>query len=779
LSADERIDYFALAQRAAELSGSADDVASTAQQRFKSLLAERRTEEAYEVALALHADYPSFTYRALTLVDLASIECDLALYSDALEHLTEAEDAIPGDNSYFQRARRDVLRIRGRVYRELGLLDVARPYVEQHLSAAKELRAQGALTREVADAFVNAAASLGTGAGSYATGIRMSREMLADEELFSRFPAQRGELLSQLGLALLGGGRNAEDAALAEPELRAALALPLGVAMELRTRLRLAEAELLTGDLDAAGTELALARASIEELRGDPRRTPPLEEASDLAALEARLAFAHGAPTEELRARCEAALDELLQRWENAPERRGGTGFLIYSTRRAVLGELCRLEMALRPGEAGRERALEHLVRVQRLGSLTRDLAPTVRVSDLREDLLDEGHGLLVYLPARGGSHVFALDRESVLHTALPTSDELGRTRTDWVSHLHAFAGGVPDADRDWVVEEERRLAVRNAEHLLPPDIAARVAEWSAVTVVGADLLGTTPVEWLPLGDERFLGDRRAVDYLPSLALGVLLARRKRVATAAHDLLLVAGVNVAGEVEDAYGLGRLDLSEERAAALVGSYPNGRVLGGGEATTDGLRRALGGGVRVLQFLVHGVQDFGDERPTRLALSAAAGEDGLLGYELARALPPSDFAILTACSSGFAPDRIGDPGATDLGGAFLAGGSRAVLLSHVDLDYGEVLALSDELHAALAAGASPAESLRVARAALSADDPELAPFRCGLLAVVGLGHAEVFERPVAAQERSPSRRWIAFALGLAAVAAVGLWVAARRR
>ena len=50
------------------------------------------------------------------------------------------------------------------------------------------------------------------------------------------------------------------------------------------------------------------------------------------------------------------------------------------------------------------------------------------------------------------------------------------------------------------------------------------------VDLVGLDLLGWTPFECLPLSPGRSIGLEKAVDWLPSLALGVHFAKRAAAA---------------------------------------------------------------------------------------------------------------------------------------------------------------------------------------------------------------------------------------------------------
>ncbi len=779
LDEEERVRLLTEAQRAAALLDVPYELARAAQLRVKSLRKLGRAAEAHAVATRVVDRYPDLHYRAMLLVEVAFDAIDLGLLDDALRRLDEAEAAIPPGDAAFDRTRRNVAWLRGRAYRDLGLPDRARPFVERHYELARELRANGSRAKDIATAYVNAVSALKLAQGDYDGTLAMVEELLSDTELFYAYPDKRGHLLSIAGMAHLRGALPEADTDAAKAELRAALSVALSTAVELRTRMRLAEAELLAGDADAAAAELERAHGVVERLRAKPDRFAYAEELSDLVALESRVALARGAPAEELRSlreRCAASLDQLVERWERAPRRAGGTAFLHYSTRRAIVGELCRLEIELEGEERGVERALGHLLRVHALSSLTRGsrIGPQ-DAQRLRGELLGDSRGLLVYLPARGVSHVFALGPARAAYAPLPTADGLVVPRRDWVSHLIAYANDVPASDRDWIVERERELAHAVADVFLPAEIRDEIRSWSAITIVGGDELGVLPFEWLPFEGERFLGESRAVDYLPSLALGLLLARRGRLASTAADLVLVGGV-ASPAVEARHGLSALELDAARAARFSDPYARTRTLEGGAATLAALRAELAGGARVLQFLVHGLLDFDDERPARLVLAPGSADDGLIDYADAATLPAADFVLLTACSSGVAPSRMGDAGAADLGGAFLGGGASAVLVSQVELRYDDVTGLLAPLHEALADGAPPAEALRRARGELVAADAEVAPFRCGLVGVVGLGQVPVFP----ADPPLESSRWgLALALGVGVLLGAAAARVARRR
>jgi hypothetical protein len=166
-----------------------------------------------------------------------------------------------------------------------------------------------------------------------------------------------------------------------------------------------------------------------------------------------------------------------------------------------------------------------------------------------------------------------------------------------------------------------------------------------------------------------------------------------------------------------------------------------------------------------------------------LSADGSDDGLFRCEDVERGGAPRLVVLSSCRTASGPTRKGDPGSADMGGAWLAAGAQAVVLSHADLRFEEAARTSLVLHRALAEGGSPAEGLRAARAelleSLGAESRGEAPFRCGMLGVVGLGQRAVFEVSSAVEPKSGgSARFLVTAVAVALAAGFLLGLAWRR-
>ena len=490
--------------------------------------------------------------------------------------------------------------------------------------------------------------------------------------------------------------------------------------------------------------ERASERRAAVELAGDRR----LFESALLAAQAARLALARGDEARllaEHRVEMRAAFDELLEAWGRTPHRPGGLGFLRLGNRRQVLSTLIRLELALEP-ETGSELALGHWLRAEALGSTARLLElPTADLARLRDGFLGERHGALVLLPAKDRSHLFALDGASVEHFELPSRDRLRGAAEALTAALAQSPARMTDtAKLEQHVERLTSLAARLTEEFLAPGVRAAVEDWEEITTVGFQLLGSMPFACLEWDDQRRVGERFALSRAPSLSVGAALMARTRVLPTGAPVLIA---NLDPRTADRTTSWRpLEVTPEVVTALTRSLPNSRVHSGREVTPRAVLEQDLRDAPVVQFLAHGVYRGDRERGAALLLSAPAGselaEDSYLTCEQIEAGRRfgGGLVVLAACGSGRGPARAGDDTLAHLGGAFLKAGAGSIVLAERQVELGVAVEVLGSFFEHLAGGASPAESLRRARAGGERawlESYYLAPFE-----VIGAGFQPVF-------------------------------------
>lgn len=735
---EARLEWLEVASAAARLAGEPTAAAAAEQERAEALDRAGRPREACDVLRGALASLPGA--RAVhphLWLELAELERQLGRTAEA-EVALERLLALAGDDPALAPVRERAERVRDFVALDLGLPDEALPRIRARWKAAEAGD----------DPALRATARLDLLHGLRAVGDLEGVVELGDGFLAQASdPAARAQLLVLVGASetTLEGeepGRLPTGAA----RLEQALALGLDAASRVFARTELAEAAWRAGDLGGALAEAARARAEADAL--DDRASGA---GLDLVTLEARLALARGAGPAELtaqRGRVAEALATMRAAWEAAPEREGGVGWLLYARRRALVAAAIELAIALDGPLAGARAGLDEVLALEVLGTRARRAeAPPATVDAVRAELLEPHHGILVYLPARGGSHAFALDADRLTHVELAPSHAIEGARRRLLAQLLASAYLPPGSTaRHDAVERERALAAELSRLLLEP-LEDRLAGWQAVTIVG-DSLGRVPFEWLPVGDEPFLGCAWSVDHLPALALGLAWARRPHGWTRAYDYLLV------GEGPHASGGGArepISLDEALVRRLQEPFASTRALVGESSGASALERVDLGGVAIAQFLLHGELDPRDGS-VALALGGDGEGDGLLRPADVERLRAPRLVVLTACRTGQGPTRKGDPAMGDLAGAWLAAGAAAVVAAGAELRLDAAEQSSSAMLWPLSTGTSPAEALRAARQARVAALGLEAPFGDGLLQVHGLGQRAVLpSRPLAETER----------------------------
>ncbi len=739
---------------------------------------------------ALDALPGAWRSRTHMLLLLAEAQRQLGEYESALAALDEAESGVP-EGQAWDAVRWSIPGRRAQVWLDLGLPDQAAPAIAAEQAIAEVVRARGlrdaALVRN-ADARRVGLALL---QGDFERAIALADGALADEELYAEQPPARAQLQLMAGIASARlEAQSPTRTPRAEVLLTSALdmaGVPERVAFE--GELWLAWLLLRDGRLDEARERADAAAERIASWRTAEALPPRLEEAQ-LATMRARLALESDASRDELIAAREqlvSAYGAFLELWSRVPRRAGGTGYLDDLDRAAVLSELLRLEVHLEGPEEGAVGAFAHVGRAEVLASLSRRLgARAPGVEALRAGLLGPDHGLLLYLPARERVHCLLLDDETALALDLGASTDIDAYQRRFMALL--LAPPPMEADRRSArAADLNDLGRQTAALVLPGAVRDALSRWSAVTVVSCGWMSALPFECLPL-DGRPLGRTIAIDALPSTAAGLALANRARPeddGSGELDFVLVAEPSPSEETIAKWPrVGPLPLGANERETLLSAYPAGRTrahLADG-ATAAALRLPEVARALVLQLLVHGIVDSTRERPAGLVLSAeSATDDGVLWAEdLDELVSMPRLVVLTSCGSGRAPLRNGDEGAATLWAPLLAAGADAVVHARGDLLFEPTIRLSQTLNRRLAAGDSPAEALRAARAELASDDRWNDPFFDGLVQVVGLGHRPVVDATHAASERrGRTTAWAGTALVAVAVAVAGAFALARRR
>ena len=807
LSVEERLELFEQAFAAGQRADQETlALAGYAHSRYLNLVG-RLSEAERVVARTLDASPDSQHVRPYLLLAAAEFKRQLGDYRGALSRLEELShiDLVPSAAPLAWRTSG----ARGQIYLELGLTDLAALEIEAERLAVAELdQSNVRLYNDRIGSHLHRG-NLALANGRWKRAIEIVDEALAQRELYGEDSMWRAGLGLLRGLALAGIAElDASQRDAAEEQLQLALEHPeLPPQEQVAARTSLAFLAISRGDFEVAEERLSGARQQIEAWERESERRTAAPEKTDLATAEARLALARFATNsgsdirelEQRRAALRSALHARLELWALAPLRQGGLGLLDPPEPRAWFGTFVELAVAIDGAVEGARQGFELLLAAQCLGSTVRSAADfATNLDEVESSLLAAGRGLLLFLPARGASHLLLLDSKGPEHAFLDAENTLAERLQARVTLL-SQAEAARDQRREQLLARERESAREIANALFPQTVAARIAAWSSLIVVGADTLGNVDFETLPVARVEHLGLERELTRLPSMALGVLRARTRATRSIAeNDLLILSAPEVAPAVAARWPhTVVLPFGESDREALLDAYGRSRVevRTGPEASRAALLATDLTRYRVLQFLVHGVQDFDRERPGVLVLGGDATSDisdrgsGLLGCDDVEALAAPSVVLLTSCRTGLGPQRMGDDALGHLGGAWLAAGADCVVLSESNLDYETSVRLATFFHEGLAErGLSPAASLGQARARLWSEGAVDSPVLDGRLHVLGLGLDPI---PIASlvEDRQPSglgrrpeegsgRVWAFVGLAVSVLGGLG-WVFGRSR
>lgn len=486
---------------------------------------------------------------------------------------------------------------------------------------------------------------------------------------------------------------------------------------------------------------IELLNAAEKEIEGrsDPSTHPMFRTLRALKArqlFEGRLKPATDEALQKEREKLEDAIRAATEEFANRKLRPGGYGLLQYADLRGMLFELMRYEMHLDPSEAGRGRALDHLLAIGEATTLGRRLgAQAASVASVRAELIrdDPKHGVLAYLPSAAETHVFLVTKDQVVHQGTSMADVVEKARVEALGKLRCpLDPAATPEDRDGRVKALRELS----SMLFPSDIRKQLTDCSRVTILGRDLLGEAPFEVLELEAGKELGLTHAVTHAPSASVAIVLARRARAETPRKASESGAFALIALP-EDA----KLKTKQDDLAPILEAYPKeGRSgLFGDEFDHGGMEVAMSKS-SVSQVFTHGMRDGSRERST-----VFVARNSLVGADELERLNASQLTILTLCGGGISLRRRGDGGAADLAGACFSGGerSRCVIQCAVDLEALAAVEITTHLARGLREGLDVAEAMRQARIAMSKSKHYSDPFH-RMLYVVGAGHAPVFRR-----------------------------------
>jgi CHAT domain-containing protein/tetratricopeptide (TPR) repeat protein len=322
---------------------------------------------------------------------------------------------------------------------------------------------------------------------------------------------------------------------------------------------------------------------------------------------------------------------------------------------------------------------------------------PAIGAREAQQLLSGPSEAILEFVAGPERTHVFAISSAGVRTFALAASTaEISRQVQQFRDRL---------AHRDLRVSESARQLY---DMVLGP-IGNTISGKTSLIVVPDGMLWNLPFQALQMTDGRYLIERAAISYAPSVTVLREMMRPRSQKPAASPLLAFGNpttdVNASGPQghEPASvtrgGLEPLPETEREVEALASIYgPSSRVYIGADAREDRWN-ADASSARVVHLATHGVLDNASPLYSHLVLAHAdRGEpnDGLLeAWEIMNTQLRADLVVLSACESARGRVAAGE-GVIGLMWAVFVAGAPATLLTQWRVDAASSTALMVAFH-----------------------------------------------------------------------------------
>lgn len=256
------------------------------------------------------------------------------------------------------------------------------------------------------------------------------------------------------------------------------------------------------------------------------------------------------------------------------------------------------------------------------------------------------------------------------------------------------------------------------------------------LTIIPTNGLWNVPFEVLLSPSARLIEDDYVVSYAPSLAVLDRASTRDRVPPR-RELFALADPSLAERVSaHPASLAALPEAAMEARAAATLYdPNRSRVYLGERANESVFKAEASDYRVVHIGAHSFADKNTPLYSAFLLSPSPSDDGFLeAREIASLSLSSEVAVLAGCDTG-GTEAFFSEGAVSLAWAFLAAGSRTVVMSRWRAESEVTAALMIRFHEGLRDGMRPAEALRSARASIRAQPRYRHPFYWAVFGVLG--------------------------------------------
>ena len=396
---------------------------------------------------------------------------------------------------------------------------------------------------------------------------------------------------------------------------------------------------------------------------------------------------------------------------------------------------------------------VERILDQGRVGTIAKRMqAPGGSLGEVQEFLCADATGILHFQPGYRNHYWVLIDRQSV--SIYPIAPPHEYRRLQEALYKSTLLAQTLDFRRGF----EQDLSTFS-DLVLPAAMLAEIREreWEQICTSGIAGHYYVPLDLLQTPQGESLGDLYPITHLPSITVGLAMARRQlgeSISTPAAVFAFAApeiqpGLHTRGELLGPGIRPSLPFTDDHARALYGqlnaTWDIATLHGPEQATVEALTQALSGPrLAMLHIVSHGDRAKDLLRTPGILLHSEAGTPALVTHKDLEGLSAPWISILTACETTGVEPRTGDDGGHHLAGSLIALGGNAVLCSALPLEYQESLTMDAALFHRLSQGHTAMRALFLARQDMRGKVSDLGRFAIHAFGLSNLGIGPSVER-----------------------------------
>jgi CHAT domain-containing protein len=349
-------------------------------------------------------------------------------------------------------------------------------------------------------------------------------------------------------------------------------------------------------------------------------------------------------------------------------------------------------------------------------------------LQQIQQEVLKPDTTLIEYYLGEKRSFVWVVSRGQSSSAILPPAKEIAALAGAFRKSLTAQVSSLTVRQAQ---SESSRLSARLYEMLLKP-VERSLESSQSLIIVPDGVLYYVPFEALQAaGSSRYLLERFPISYAPSATSLAVLdqssppAQQKMLLAFGDPVYTRSEATAQRGAERGPDLGALPYTRDEVLGIASLFPKGEsaVYLGARANQGAVKAEALDHYRYIHFATHGILDESHPSRSGLALTAGAGDGGVLQVDQITGLRiHADVVTLSACSTGLG-ELVSGEGMLGLVRSFLYAGASSVAVSLWNVNDDATATLMKEFYRNLSRAVPPREALRRAKISLIHQDNAL--------------------------------------------------------